>query len=113
LPSEVDLKKEFSNSSSGAFGTAGNVFGAGRMFGGISDGGSIAAVGEGDGVGRVVLARGLGVCGGEIFGEAVVWAYVGPAETKSKRTPRRRKNFISGSCFREITPETGRYSKSG
>jgi hypothetical protein len=48
----VFLKNEFSISNSGAPGILGSAFGAGRMFGGISEGGSTGAVAEGDGAAR-------------------------------------------------------------
>ena len=69
FPSVVFLKKELSNSNSGAAGTEGSDSGAGRILGGMSEGGSTGTVAEGEGA-----ASAVAICASEAWTEGLAGA---------------------------------------
>ena len=84
-------------------GIFGSEFGAGKIFSGISDGGSIGAVGEGDGVGAGALACVSAAGTEELAGLGDDWAPIRMVAATAKSTHRERKilfTFASGAINR-------------
>jgi len=96
LPNDVCLKNVFSVCKSGPLGTGGSAAapGPGKIFGGISDGGSTAALAEGEGAAAVAVSLLLDAAG-EMVGLGDDWAIAPVADASASPANSHRKNLLA------------------